>query len=530
VASEPHADLSGSLPKTVSDWKALVDELSKLDAETARPLFRMLCRTSVYFLLRFACGRKDIEKPWLLDRCNEVQDEPDGYLDLWSREHYKSTIITFGKSLQDILSSHGEDPLPKWGGNEVTIGIFSHTRPISRQFLRQIKQELERNELLLEWFPDVIWKNPQRDAPKWSEDDGLTVRRRTNPKESTVEAWGLVDGQPTSKHFLVMVYDDVVTISSVTTPDMIAKTTAALELSYNLGAIGGVRRFIGTRYHYNDTYRTILSRGTATPRVYPATEDGSVEGNPVLFPKDVLDQKRRDMGAFTFACQMLQDPRADESDGFREEWLRFYHGANTGKHMNKYVVVDPANEKKRRSDYTAVWVIGLGQDGNYYALDFYRDRLNLSQRADLLFKLHRKWKPRSVGYEKYGMQADIQHVQDRMSRDNYRFELTPLSGAMKKTDRIKRLLPVFSAGRFYLPDVLFRTNYEGLTQDLVEVFINEEFKPFPVSVHDDMLDALSRIVDPEFNTLWPKAAEELGDRYERASIRGKKKSRTWMAA
>jgi predicted phage terminase large subunit-like protein len=326
-----------------------------------------------------------------------------------------------------------------------------------------------------------------------------------------------------------MVYDDVVTISSVTTPEMIAKTTAALELSYNLGARGGVRRFIGTRYHFNDSYREVMKRESAIPRIYPATVDGTSDGEPVLFDRETIQQKRRDQGPYTFACQQLQNPRADENEGFKDEWMKFYHGENDGRGMNKYILVDPANEKKSNSDYTAMWVIGLNSDGNYYVLDMHRDRLNLGQRTDLLFRLHRKWKPRKVGYEKYGMQSDIQHIQDRMRHENYRFDITPLGGQVKKSDRIKRLLPPFSEGRFYFPESMFRTDYEGRMQDLVDVFINEEFKPFPVAIHDDMLDALARIVDPDFPVVWPQTYEEEGDRYERAARRPKRHSSSWMA-
>jgi hypothetical protein len=202
-------------------------------------------------------------------------------LDLWAREHYKSTVITFAKTIQDILI----DP-------EITVGFFSHTRPIAKAFLRQIKQEFESNETLKGWFPDILWANPKKESPKWSEDEGIVVKRQSNPKEGTVEAWGLVDGQPTSKHYRTLVYDDVVTRESVSTPDMMAKTTDALALSYNLGAHGGTRRFIGTRYHYNDTYRTIMERGTVKPRIYPATKDGKVDGEPVFLTREQLAEKR----------------------------------------------------------------------------------------------------------------------------------------------------------------------------------------------------------------------------------------------
>lgn len=426
----------------------------------------------------------------MFERCVEVQSAPDDHLDLWAREHYKSTVITFAKTIQDILC----DP-------EVTTGIFSHTRPIAKGFLRQIKQEFEGNEHLKEVFPDILWSNPRKEAPKWSEDDGIVVKRSSNPKESTVEAWGLVDGQPTSKHFALLVYDDVVTKESVTTPEMMAKTTDALALSYNLGAHGGRRRFIGTRYHYNDSYKTLMDRGTATPRIYPATEDGTVEGTPVFLEPDALAEKRRDMGPYVFGCQMLQDPKADETQGFKEEWLQYARPAE--HNLNIAIVIDPASSKKKDSDYTAGWVLGLGGDRNIYVLDMVRDRLNLTQRADLVMNWHRRWRPMALGYERYGMMADIEHIQDRQERENYRFPIIELGGQIPKVDRIRRLIPRFEQKQIYFPRELYKRNYEGVELDLVKAFINEEYLAFPVAAHDDMLDSLARVLDDNMPLAYP---------------------------
>jgi hypothetical protein len=344
-------------------YPALLDSLAKLPDAERRAKCRNLCRTNLYFLLRYGCRRLDIEHPWFHARCNEVQDDSNEHLDLWAREHGKSSIITFGLTLMDILQSHGEDPLPEWDGIEPTFGIFSHTRPVAKGFLRQIKRELETNALLKEWFPDILWQQPSKEAPKWSEDDGIVLKRRSNPKESTVEAWGLVDGQPVGKHFFVLIYDDVVVRESVTTPEMIKKTTEAMELSFNLSVNGGIRRAAGTRYHYNDTYRTVIDRGTFKLRKYPATVDGTAEGKPVLWSRETLAEKRRDMGPYTFACQILLDPKADDTQGFKREWLKHYTTPPTK--LNRYILVDAANSKRKDSDYTAIWVIGLGPDDNY---------------------------------------------------------------------------------------------------------------------------------------------------------------------
>ena len=432
----------------------------------------------------YVLGREDCDRDWIYQRIREVEASPDEHLDLWAREHYKSTIITFAKTIQDILI----DP-------EITVGIFSHTRPIAKGFLRQIKRELESNKKLYNLFPDVLWENAQKQSPKWSEDDGIIVQRKSNPAAATVESWGLVDGQPVSKHFSLLVYDDVVTRESCTTPEMIAKVNNSWELSLNLGVEGGRKRYIGTRYHYSDTYKLLMDRRAAKPRIHSATIDGTVNGKPVLLHPDVLAQKRREMGPFVFACQMLMDPKADEVQGFKEQWLKYWP-CNYFHNFNKIILCDPAGEKKKGSDYTVFWVLGLGEDMNYYAIDIVRDRLSLTERANVLFSLHREFRPQFVGYEKYGMQSDIEHFNDRMKRDNYRFGITAFEGKVSKKDRIRSLIPMFEQGRIYIPDRITKTNYQGITEDMTQTFINEEYLAFPVASHDDMLDCLARITDP----------------------------------
>lgn len=426
----------------------------------------------------------------------------NGVLDLWAREHYKSTILTFAGGIFRIIRSHGEDaPDPR----EVTIGIFSHTKPIAKGFLRQIKYELETNEHLQLVFDDIFHANPRKDASKWTEDEGITVKRKSNPKEATVEAHGLVDGQPTSKHFLHRQYDDVVTLESVTTPEMMAKTTAAYEMSDNLGTEGGTFALVGTRYHFADTYGDLIKRKSVEVRTHPCTIDSSENFTPencVLMKPETLKAKRINQGPYTFGTQMLLNPKGDNAQTFQKAWIKKHDTRNT-QGMNVALLCDPANEKRKTNDYTTFWVVGLDRNRNYIALDVIRDRLNLTERTNLLFDLHEAWRPKLVGYEKYGMQADIQHIQHVMKEINYRFDIIELGGQTPKLDRIKRLIPVFEQGRMYLPMGRTYTNYEQRTIDLVDVFIEEEYAAFPVMSHDDMLDCLARIVDPEFPIKWP---------------------------
>jgi predicted phage terminase large subunit-like protein len=350
----------------------------------------------------------------------------------------------------------------------------------------------------------VLYESPHKESPKWSLDDGIIVRRKSNPKESTIEAWGLVDGMPTSKHYDLLVYDDVVTKESVSTPEMINKVTESFGLSLNLGKENGRKRIIGTRYHANDTYITIMKRNTAVPRIYPATEDGTFGGKTILITKETFERKVEDMGSYVASCQLLCNPLSDNAMGFKEEWLEYYNTLPSSMRMNYYITVDPAGEKKKTNDYTVMAVIGIANDKNYYLIDAVRDRMNLTERTEKLFELVRKYKPINVGYEKYGLQSDIEHIKYVQEQEGYRFWITALGGIKSKFDRIQRIVPLFEQHRFYLPRFLRFVDLQGKARDFIYEFIHDEYTTFPISSHDDMLDCISRVMDKELSVKVPK--------------------------
>lgn len=451
-------------------------------------LLAELGRVDLFFLLGWLLRRPDVRHPWIYERVREVEAEPDGCIDLWAREHYKSTIITFGLTIQDIL----RDP-------EICVCLLSHDRPSSKAFLKQIKSEFEDNRDLQALYPSVLWHDPKNESPKWSEDEGIVVRREGNPKEATLEAHGLIEGLPTGKHFPLLVYDDVVTETSVTSPEMMAKVAERVSLSYAVGTDDGAKRWVGTRYHFNDAQRTVLDRGTFRPRLHDGTVGncGDVR-RPAFLTPELIAQKRRDMGPYVFACQILQNPRADATQGFQREWVAYWT-PDDGRGLNKYILCDPASSKKASADYTVFWVVGLGEDMRYYVLELVRDRLNLTERGAELMRLHRKWKPVREGgvrYEEYGLQADIEHIETVQKDEKYGFEITAVGGIKGKEERIKRLVPLFEQRRILLPASMHRTTRDG-TRDLVHDFVEDEYLAFPVAVHDDMLDGLARIEERE---------------------------------
>lgn len=489
-----------------------------------------LGRNDRYYLLTRLLHRFDAVHPWLYARCREIEANPDGYLDLWAREHYKSTLITFAGIIQEIV----RDP-------EITVGIFSHTKPVAMKFLLQIKEELESNRELQSVYPDALYADPRNESSKWSEEKGLVVRRKSNPKEATLEAHGLVDGQPTGAHFRLRVYDDVVTLASVNTPEQVKKTTVAWELSDNLGARGedGMLRawHAGTRYSFADTYAEIIERGALKLRIYPATDNGLPDGAPVFLSAEAWAEKKRKQGPSTIACQQLMNPAAGNEAMFRQEWLQFIDIRPST--LNVYIMVDPAHSRKKGSDNTAMAVIGIDAGNNKYLLDGYRHKMGLKERWEALRGLRKVWTAApgvqmvKVGYERYGMQADLEYFEEQMLKDKDAFEIHELNwvseGAQSKDDRVQRLQPDFAAKKFFLAMVCVRDDgagnkvpYETANQrkvreggqsfrifspvkrrdqdgqmySLNKGFI-EEYLPYPFSAKKDLIDAASRLYDLE---------------------------------
>lgn len=492
-----------------------------------------------FFLLTGLLNRRDAINEWVYNRCREVEADPDGYLDLWARGHYKSTIISFAGTIQEVV----RDP-------EITIGIFGNTIEIARPFLTQIMEELESNEYLKRVYADVFWAAPRREAPRWSVKEGIVVKRKGNPKEATVEAHGLIDAMPTGRHFPLRIYDDTVTEKSVTTPEMIVKTTQRWELSQNLGAgDAGSRLWMpGTRYSFADTYGILIERRSLKTRIYPATHNGRLDGNPVFLSAEQWERVKRDQRS-TVAAQMLLNPLAGEENTFLIDWLRPYEVRPTL--LNVYIVGDPSLGKNKTSDRTAIAVIGIDAQSNRYLLDGYCHRMRLSDRWAALKDLFVKWKKApgvqmvQVAWERYGLQADTEYFDEKMLTEKVEgLSIDEVAwvreGPQSKKARVGRLEPYFRNSSFWMPPTVWvngaphtwkvdtehsvvhyeakkgetraeraarsagevyrivapirRMDEDGNAYDLFRVFL-EEFQFFPFSPRDDLIDAVSRIED-----------------------------------
>lgn len=274
---------------------------------------------------------------------------------------------------------------------------------------------------------------------------------------------------------------------------------------------GGRIVLINTRYHMDDlSGRLLRTEGDRWEQINipMEAEEGDLLGRkpgerlwPEWFTQSMVDDAKKDARTWTSLYQ--QRPVAIGGGELKKAWMQYYDAHNF-KGMNRIILMDPAGGRKdKKSDYTAIWVLGLGEDENVYVLDMVRDRVNMQERAEIIFRLHKKWKPHQVRVERYGLMADAENLRNEMNRRNYRFPLLEVGGTLKKEDRIRRLIPYMSAGRVWFPHELMYTDHTGMTKDLVRAFVEEELSVFPVGAFDDMLDALSRLAEPTLDLPWP---------------------------
>jgi phage terminase large subunit-like protein len=227
------------------------------------------------------------------------------------------------------------------------------------------------------------------------------------------------------------------------------------------------------------------------------------------------------------SAQMIGNPIADSDKRFELGWLRFFEREPDEERIGKnvYILVDPARSQKKGSDYTVVWVIGLGPDRNYYCLDLYRERLNVPDFLDLLFDLVTIWRPIKVFEEVFGAQRDVEHIRERQKLLGYRFDIDEVPEVRTpKEERIEALMVPMADGRFWFPKGGYGHTAKGDHRDALTVFKEDEYEfwtPAGTTMHDDMLDCLGFLILDKMKAQlrWP--VRKVSDSYDRGRKLGR---------
>lgn len=375
-------------------------------------------------------------------------------LDLAPRGFGKSTIGDIGYCLWKIIQNRN-----------IRILIVSNTQRQAEAFIREVKNQLEGNQKLIELFGSFT-----QDSLKWTESE-LTVTGRTSPKkESTLTALG-ASGALISKHFDVIVADDVLDFESARTPLQRKKLsewyrTALLPTLEPNGEL----HVLGTRYNPGDLYQELIDSKQYSVHIQRAIQDNQSLW-PAKFTLDDLLHKKSELGSLIFGLQFQNDTvLAKAGHIFRFEWLQFYERPPAG--LKIYQGCDLAISEKETADYFVLMTIGLDPDtGIYYVLDMYRDRISFRAQQEVIKLKAEQWQPISIGIESNAYQKSL-------SQELIRQTSLPIRQITTQRDKVSRA---------QVRSALFENGKIKIKKDMS--ILIDEFCLFPDAAHDDIFDA-----------------------------------------
>jgi hypothetical protein len=478
--------------------------------------FRCQCEDDFWFFVRYACsfgkytnqepghpmaGEPWAEHPWVFKLCRELQQHAeekvsDFFYNL-PRFSFKTELVTKCLTIWELL----RDP-------SLTIIILTYkVDQTGVTMFEHIRKELEKNEILLTHWPDVLSDNIG-EYPLWT-NSAFTVKRPLGPREPSVSIHSVL-AAPTSFHPRRIVIDDAVVRETVENAQAIDRTNRAIKALTPLNNADTITRWVGTIWDIHDPYMEGLENGLFSGR----SEDHSCydsEGKGVLHTEQFLATWARKMGNYLFSANMLNDPVAKGDQNFRPEWLDYqYRNPPIVERIGKNVYIfSDVSSGEEASDFTAVSVVGLGEDRKYYMLDLVRDRLTLNDLLDVWFTLAKKWKPEIFWVESFGDTAYFSVLKREMDIRRVRFSARkiPRIGSQRTTrskeQRIVKLQPMMARGEIWWPADGFGHGSMvcGDERDTFEQLRREEYQfwtPVKNSVlHDDALDSMSWIAQPE---------------------------------
>ncbi len=220
------------------------------------------------------------------------------------------------------------------------------------------------------------------------------------------------------------------------------------------------------------------------------------------------DDYRRDPAAakHTWEGKTIEEAGTTEFDMEKMKKCTWHADNYQGK--NWYLLVDPSGSKKKiQGDWTVMSPIGLGRDRFIYQGKWTRDKFNLLEKYNRMVELHEQYRFKAIGYEDSSGGLEIDYFTQKGAETGYRLPIIPLKATKAKEDRIRWLVPLVSEMRYLIPQESIYRQLDGVTLDLTQQLLLEmrSFPHIPDTMHDDMLDASSRIMDPDLGAYYPTA-------------------------
>lgn len=443
------------------------------------------------------------------------EDSKTHQLLLLPRDHQKSALVAYRVAWEITRNP------------AVRVLYISSTANLATKQLKFIKDILT-HPTYREFWPDMV--NPDIGArEKWTESE-VSVdhpkRKLEFVRDPTVFTAGLTTSI-TGMHCDIAVLDDVVVKENAYTEDGRERVRQQYSLLSSIEGTGSLEWVVGTRYHPRDLYNDLVSmevelfdmsgdivgkeslyevyeravenRGDGTGQfLWPRQQryDGKKYGFDVA---ELAKKRAQYLDKIQFRSQYYNDPNSYEDALVKREWFQYYDPKNLqrllgkwyikDKRINLFAAVDFAFSLKTNADYTAITVVGVDKDYNYYILEIDRFKSQLiSDYFAHILALHVKWDFRKIICEVTAAQQVIVNdlknsyiSKHGLSLAVEDFRPTRQQGA--KEERIDAILqPRYSNRQIF--------HYRGGNCQILEEELISRNPP-----HDDVKDSLATCID-----------------------------------
>lgn len=324
----------------------------------------------------------------------------------------------------------------------IRVLYISSTSNLATKQLKFIKDILTSKIYKFYW-PEMV-NDEEGKREKWTETEIAVdhpARKAEAVRDPTVFTAGLTTSI-TGMHCDISVLDDVVVQENAYTEEGREKVRQQFSLLSSIEGADAKQIVVGTRYHPKDLYNDMMET-----QVEIFGDDGEIEESEPLYEifERVVEtngeflwprQQRYDGKWFGFDEKILARKRAQYVDQtlFRAQYYNnpnFIGGASinpdyfqyydrgminryegkwmfNGRRLNVFASMDFAFSLNRRSDFTAVVVVGVDSDNNYYVLDIARFKTDkISEYFKEILRLHQKWDFRKIRCEVTAAQSVI---------------------------------------------------------------------------------------------------------------------------
>ena len=439
------------------------------------------------------------------------EDAKHNQLVLLPRGHLKSKLVAYRTAWYITKNP------------ETTILYVSATADLAEKQLYAIKQIID-SPIYRRYWPDMI--NPEEGKrEKWAVAE-IAVdhpkRKLEGIRDATCKAVGLTSNT-TGFHADVVVLDDIVVPGNAYTEDGRDKVAAAYSQLASIENPGAYEWVVGTRYHPKDIYDTMINMKEvlygadgdieSEEEVYELYQKVVESDGEFLWPKqsrpdgktfgfddkELARIKAKYVDSTQFYAQYYNNPNSLENARINADKFQYYERSllrtNEGdwffkdRKLSIYAAIDFAFSLRKQADNTALVVVGVDSQGNYYILDI--DRFKTDRIVEYFNHIVKAWE--KWGFRK--LRAEVTVAQQTIVKELRESYLKPNGIALSidefrptrhMGDKAERIGAILEPKYDNMQVWHYRGgNCQALEEELVMIH----------PPHDDVKDALANAID-----------------------------------